>query len=106
MRVAGEGRARDLVAGDAVLSGDVVVVLAGLPAAALGARKIRDFERKNQGLPDSVLDRSGIRMSYRRGVSHAGSERTSGLEIPWGDHSLSRFSDETVLREKGTSFLR
>jgi len=45
--------------GDAVLSGDVVVVLAGLPAAA---RKIRDFERKNQGLPDSVLDHSGIKI--------------------------------------------
>jgi len=103
MRVAGEGRDRELVAGDAVLSGDVVVVLAGLPAAA---RKIRDFERKNQGLPDSVLDHSGIRMSYRRGVSHAVSERTSGLEISWGDHALSWFSDETVLREKGTSFLR
>lgn len=63
MRVAGKGRDRELVAGDAVLSGEVAVVFAGLPAAALGARKIRDFERKNQGLPDSVLDHSGIRMS-------------------------------------------
>jgi len=44
MRVAGEGRDRDLVAGDAVLSGDVVVGLAGLTTAALRARKIRHFE--------------------------------------------------------------
>jgi len=60
MRGAGKERDRDLVAGDAVLSGDVVVVLAGLTTVALRARKIRDFEWKNQGLPDSILDHIGI----------------------------------------------
>lgn len=51
------------MAGDPVLSGDVVIVLAGLTTAALRARKIRDFEWKNQGLPDTVVGDGGIKKS-------------------------------------------
>jgi len=61
MRGAGEGRDRELVGADAIVSGHGVVALAGLPAVGLRPRKIRDFERKNQGLPDSVLDNSGVK---------------------------------------------
>ena len=46
---AGEGHDRGLVAGDAVLSGDVVVVFAGLPAAALGAKKNQGFRTQKSG---------------------------------------------------------
>jgi len=60
VRGAGEGRDRELVGADAMVSGHGVVALAGVPTVGLRPRKIRDFERKNQGLPDSILDHSGI----------------------------------------------